>query len=127
METRLLIARLPAIHHYLLSTRLLLRAMSSRRQRVLPILVRGTFGMFETFQRMSPEFTGQWMSQDAEDLLSLASMIHGRTEAAHILPPFLMNAISEITRRNIWTRSASKQCSGKVASASRRFSRAYSI
>lgn len=49
-------------------------------------LVRGTFGMFRKIPAHEPRIHWTVNREDAEDLLSLASMIHRRLEAAHILP-----------------------------------------
>jgi uncharacterized protein (TIGR02391 family) len=55
-------------------------------QRGFANLVRGTFGMFRNPTAHAPRIHWPMKKDDAEDLLSIVSLIHRRLDAAHMPP-----------------------------------------
>ena len=53
-------------------------------QRGFANLVKGTFGMFRNPTAHAPRIQWVMTKRDAEDLLSLVSLIHRRLDAAHM-------------------------------------------
>jgi uncharacterized protein (TIGR02391 family) len=65
----------------------LLRTESEKsEQRGFANLVRGTFGMFRNTTAHAARIHWPMTKEDAEDLLSLVSLIHRRLDLAHMLP-----------------------------------------
>jgi uncharacterized protein (TIGR02391 family) len=70
----------------LLAINPLTTASDRSEQKGFANLVRGIFGMFRNITAHEPRIHWPMKREDAEDLLSLASMIHRRLEAAHRPP-----------------------------------------
>ena len=70
----------------LLAINLYASASERREQKGFANLVRGTFGMFRNPTAHEARINWTMTKEDAEDLLTIVSLIHRRIEKAHMLP-----------------------------------------
>ena len=70
----------------MLAVNLLSTESERSEQKGFANLVRGTFGMFRNPTAHAPRISWTMTREDAEDLLTIVSLIHRRLDAAHIPP-----------------------------------------